>query len=513
MSKNIQPHAGIFPEVYPGDTQATMICAVINSNPDSKAALNSDDFFQFTFERPWGSTVAPVKSATAPAGIFVDSPSGTLKVASFKLTVAPGGSGIRLSVVGAGLIPFPPGEAVAFAVEFHTPPGLAVGKVTASGNHGAGRLDAIQPAFTMIAFTAGTQVVNLPPGTEVNVGPGSHVNVMGSQVDAGDGSSVDVKPGADVNLPPGGGPIPKTFPTGPNFLQVAALKWYEASGLQRVALPARPDALVFDGRFVWIAMSGFGSLARFDPNTGAVTTVPLSGGLPGAGLQAFNAMAYDGQSLWISGDQGGVVARLDGTIDATLHSPVSVAGTMLFDGSSIWGGMNTQITRTPVPNPLVPAWQNPQRSWPVNPVLASLAFDGTHVWVASSGGLNGNVMSIRATDGQVDVNKALAFAPTGLTYDGRHLWIADGNHNKVAKCGLDGNVVATCPTGANPCALLFDGAHVWVANRDGASVTKLRASDAVPLGTFAVDPEPTAMVFDGISVWVASSAQQSIRRL
>ena len=62
-------------------------------------------------------------------------------------------------------------------------------------------------------------------------------------------------------------------------------------------------------------------------------------------------------------------------------------------------------------------------------------------------------------------------------------------------------------------ALLFDGTHIWVANRDGGSVTKLRASDGEPLGTFFAGPEPNAMVFDGINVWVASAQAPLLSRL
>ena len=58
---------------------------------------------------------------------------------------------------------------------------------------------------------------------------------------------------------------------------------------------------------------------------------------------------------------------------------------------------------------------------------------------------------------------------------------------------------------SNPYGIAFDGQNVWTANSGEGTVTKLRAGDGAPLGTFAVSGSPNFLVFDGANVWVTAS--------
>ena len=60
-----------------------------------------------------------------------------------------------------------------------------------------------------------------------------------------------------------------------------------------------------------------------------------------------------------------------------------------------------------------------------------------------------------------------------------------------------GAVVGTYAVGDGPGGLLATNGNIWVANRNADTVTKLRASDGVTLGTYEVGTRPLSMATDG----------------
>ena len=490
-----------------------MMVIVHNGNPGSTAKLINDDSWTFEFDLPWGATIKPTSLT-----VLVNSASGTLTAADFRLTWHSGQPRIAIQFASSPKH-FPPGEGFGFLATFQAPAGPAFGMVAASGSSAAKRLAPIVPSFTPVAFLAPPPTTNVPPGTSVNVGGGSTVNVgnnsnvttgSGSTVNAGPGSTVVVSPGTNVVLPPGTNVSTpsSSLPSGPNFLQIAALKWYEAAGTQRITLSGPPEALVFDGRYVWTVLSGMGRLARIEPPTGAVIEVTLTGLTnPNRALQA---IVFDGEQFWVSGPVDGVVSDPTGTLLPDTLPPCAPR-CLTFDGTSVWGaagGNIFQISRSAA-GQLATGMQFSTGGYP--PV--GLVFDGTNLWIASAAGSVGQLLSIRADTGQVSLQQSLAYAPGGLVFDGQDLWLTDSYHHVVEKRGRDGSLIGRYSTGLQPTSLLFDGAHVWVANRYGSSVTKLRAIDGVVIGTFATDPEPIALAFDGINIWAASSLRRSLTRL
>src|SRR4051794_36231844 len=74
--------------------------------------------------------------------------------------------------------------------------------------------------------------------------------------------------------------------------------------------------------------------------------------------------------------------------------------------------------------------------------------------------------------------------------------------------------IQTFPVGDQPEALAFDGANVWVTNALDNTVTKLRASDGAPQGTFAVVGSfPQWITFDGTNVWVSNTSSDNVTKL
>lgn len=54
---------------------------------------------------------------------------------------------------------------------------------------------------------------------------------------------------------------------------------------------------------------------------------------------------------------------------------------------------------------------------------------------------------------------------------------------------------------------------LWVTNTLSNTVTKLRASDGAPQGTFAVDAYPSGVAFDEANIWTANFLSNSVTKL
>ena len=61
--------------------------------------------------------------------------------------------------------------------------------------------------------------------------------------------------------------------------------------------------------------------------------------------------------------------------------------------------------------------------------LNGLAFDGTNIWVSTSG----NVIKLRASDGTILGTFPVANFPVGVAFDGTNIWVANYTSNSVSK--------------------------------------------------------------------------------
>src|SRR6266404_5935830 len=95
--------------------------------------------------------------------------------------------------------------------------------------------------------------------------------------------------------------------------------------------------------------------------------------------------------------------------------------------------------------------------------------------------------------------------PRAVAFDGANIWVANLIDDTVTKLrASDGVTVGTFPVGRNPIGLAFDGANIWVANFSENTVSKLSASDGSTMGTFPVGTKPVDVAFDGANIWVTN---------
>jgi DNA-binding beta-propeller fold protein YncE len=79
--------------------------------------------------------------------------------------------------------------------------------------------------------------------------------------------------------------------------------------------------------------------------------------------------------------------------------------------------------------------------------------------------------------------------------------------------GRPSDTIENFPAGRGPIALAFDGSNIWVVNVYGETVTKLRASDGVMLGSFGTGVGPVDAVFDGENIWVSNNQEDTLTKL
>jgi len=116
---------------------------------------------------------------------------------------------------------------------------------------------------------------------------------------------------------------------------------------------------------------------------------------------------------------------------------------------------------------------------------------------------------IGAVLSQVNIDPATE--PTGLAYDGSHLWYVDDANDKIHRLDpVNQNIVATidAPDRCTP-GLAWDGSHLWCLGSRAKKAFKLSAQGEV-LRSVDVSPMPRGIAFRDGKLWYADSALKMI---
>jgi outer membrane lipoprotein-sorting protein len=109
--------------------------------------------------------------------------------------------------------------------------------------------------------------------------------------------------------------------------------------------------------------------------------------------------------------------------------------------------------------------------------------------------------------------------PNSITFDGASMWVvtpsdSKGGNGFVTKLrASDGLNQGKFAVGNLPVALAFDGANIWVADRNDNTVSKLSASDGTVIGTYKTGKAPSGVVFDGQNIWITNFGDESVTKL
>jgi hypothetical protein len=231
--------------------------------------------------------------------------------------------------------------------------------------------------------------------------------------------------------------------------------------------------------------------------------------------------AADGESIWTTTYFGTVVqvqastGKVLGTwTGATNDRGVLVAAGKVFVDGDTQPGSLFVIDPTQPPGAATLAASNLGN----NP--AAIAFDGTNLWTANTGGGStpGSVSIITpqaSTPYPVTTVTTGFGAPAGLLYDGAHIWVTDQPAGTLLKLDPAGAVLQTVTVGNTPQLIVFDGANIWVPNAGDNSISVVQASTGNVVATINADASnllnaPIGASFDGERVLITNFGGYSV---
>jgi outer membrane lipoprotein-sorting protein len=260
-----------------------------------------------------------------------------------------------------------------------------------------------------------------------------------------------------------------------------------------------------------LAFSAFPALAQNNPNQIAILkwyTANKSASF--AAQTAPWGMAFDGANMWVANAQSNSVSKFRVSDGANLGNFAlgHPAQLLAFDGASIWASDGTTFKITKIrPSDGAILWDH---TVPSTGGLIGMAFDGTSMWIGSSGGI---IEQLRISDGAALSAWYIYCQPEGtLAFDGTNVWAACPQTNQVAKQPVAGGNFSLQTVGNWPLYLAFDGSSMWVANNSGAStVQKLNVSTMAIVATANIGSTPTGIAFDGANMWAATAGSTLVK--
>jgi len=92
--------------------------------------------------------------------------------------------------------------------------------------------------------------------------------------------------------------------------------------------------------------------------------------------------------------------------------------------------------------------------------------------------------------------------PTGLAWDGEHLWVSDGD--LILEMYPNGSIIKSfVPDIPWPYDLAWDGTHLWVAGYTDHKIYKLDTNGTI-LSSFPAPCKPAGLAWDGENLWICA---------
>lgn len=194
--------------------------------------------------------------------------------------------------------------------------------------------------------------------------------------------------------------------------------------------------------------------------------------------------------------------------------PVSTSpASMAFDGTNLWV-VNTgddTVSKINVASKTVLA------TYQVGDQPTGIVFDGYYIWVTNKG--SHTLSRIDTTTGTV-TPKTIgggATGPHGIAYDGNHLWVANETSNTITRldrAGVRVSTISSATLGAiGPTNLAFDGTDIWVVGSATNQVKKIQISTETVPATVTVGSGPRGIAFDGVHLWVTNETANTVSKI
>jgi hypothetical protein len=268
----------------------------------------------------------------------------------------------------------------------------------------------------------------------------------------------------------------------------------------------QPDALVSDGRHIWVANNRSNSVTKIRSADGAVLGEFAVGGLPAA-------LAWDGLHVWVGNHEWlqdhSALMRLDpadGRVVATIAIPGQPVN-LLFDGAHLW---LAETWPTYVLRKIRPKDGADLGAFTAGGTPRDIAFDGESLWVSNRA--LASVTKLRPSDGKLLGAVGVGASAEGaLTFDGTHVWgFRHAPGRELFRMRPQDLVIdLELPL---PGRLVVGGPWLFVSDSTRHVVNQLRRRDAAIVATWAVGRDPGPLVYDG-DLWVANRVSNDVSRI
>ncbi|MCK4407866.1 MAG: PQQ-binding-like beta-propeller repeat protein [Bacteroidales bacterium] len=150
-----------------------------------------------------------------------------------------------------------------------------------------------------------------------------------------------------------------------------------------------------------------------------------------------------------------------------------------------------------------------------------LTFDGKHLWLADK--KTDKLYCINPKNGNIirDI-QAPAYWPMGLTWDGEALWNADVKGGIPLSENYDGKIYRINPENgtilrtikspsSTPRGLTWDGKYLWCVDNDSDEIIQFSPDDGTTIKSFKSPArDPRGLTFDGKYLWVSDRSYDEI---
>ncbi len=145
------------------------------------------------------------------------------------------------------------------------------------------------------------------------------------------------------------------------------------------------------------------------------------------------------------------------------------------------------------------------------PCPTGLTWDGTHLWLADRE--TDTIYRLSPEGKKVGVIPSPGYWPMGLAFDGTYLWNVDVGEKKLYKIDpRDGTIlVALDAPGPSPAGIAWDGQDLWLSDNREDRISKVSTLDGTAVISFpAPAGEPQGLAFDGKYLWLADRSQDEL---
>ncbi|MFW6123611.1 MAG: transglutaminase domain-containing protein [Acidobacteriota bacterium] len=146
------------------------------------------------------------------------------------------------------------------------------------------------------------------------------------------------------------------------------------------------------------------------------------------------------------------------------------------------------------------------------PCPTGLTYDGHNLWIADS--FNDEIYKINPETGIIITSfKSPGYKPEGLAWDGEYLWHVDAGEKYLYKIDPETGTakVVLESNSSDPRDLAWDGESIWITDHRRDLILKVSTVDGMMVQNFpSPAEEPAGLTFDGKYLWITDRIEDRI---